>query len=43
MDDVSVILSTYNRQIFLRQAIEGVLKQTYTNFKFFHLCGWIFQ
>ncbi len=31
---VSVILCTYNRAHYLKDAIEGVLSQTYTNFEF---------
>lgn len=35
MESISVFLTAYNRQIFLREAIESVLNQTYKNFKFF--------
>ncbi len=34
MESISVFLTAYNRQMFLREAIESVLNQTYKNFKF---------
>ena len=35
MPEISVIMSTYNEKIdYLRQAIESVQNQTFTNFEF---------